>query len=73
MLNAFEIALDMSDEKNLITDQIINEVLQSKTQLYDKNSDYHYDTISAFIKSVRGSDPDAAIYWMAVMLSLIHI
>ena len=68
MLNAFEIALDMSDEKNLITDQIINEVLQSKTQLYDKNSDYHYDTISAFIKSVRGSDPDAAIYWMAVML-----
>ena len=68
MLNAFEIALDMSDEKNLITDQIINEVLQSKTQLYDKNSDYHYDTISAFIKSIRGSDPDAAIYWMAVML-----
>ena len=68
MLNAFEIALDMSDEKNLITDQIINEVLQSKTQLYDKNSDYHYDTISAFIKSIRGSYPDAAIYWMAVML-----
>ena len=68
MLNAFEIALDMCDENNLISDQIINEVLQSRTLLYDKNSDYHYDTISAFIKSVRGSDPDAAVYWMAVML-----
>ena len=68
MLNAFEIALNMSDENNSITDKIIDEALQSKTQLYDKNSDYHYDTISAFIKSVRGSDPDAAIYWMAVML-----
>ena len=68
MLNAFEIALNMSDENNSITDKIADEALQSKTQLYDKNSDYHYDTISAFIKSVRGSDPDAAIYWMAVML-----
>ncbi|MEC9273059.1 MAG: replication-associated recombination protein A [Candidatus Neomarinimicrobiota bacterium] len=68
MLNAFEIALNMSDENNSITDKIIDEALQSKTQLYDKNSDYHYDTISAFIKSIRGSDPDAAIYWMAVML-----
>ena len=68
MLNTFEIALNMSNENNLITDKIIDEALQSKTQLYDKNSDYHYDTISAFIKSVRGSDPDAAIFWMAVML-----
>ena len=68
MLNTFEIALNMTDDNNLITDKIIDEALQSKTQLYDKNSDYHYDTISAFIKSVRGSDPDAAIYWMAVML-----
>ena len=68
MLNAFEIALNMSDENNSITDKIIDEALQSKTQLYDKNSDYHYDTISALIKSIRGSDPDAAIYWMAVML-----
>ena len=68
MLNAFELALDMSDESNFITSEIIDEVLQSKTQLYDKNSDYHYDVISAFIKSIRGSDPDAAIYWMAIML-----
>ena len=69
MLNAFEIALDMCDENNLISDQIINEVLQSRTLLYDKNSDYHYDTISAFIKSVRGSDPDAALYWFSRMLA----
>ena len=46
----------------------MTEALQSKTQLYDKAGDYHYDVISAFIKSVRGSDPDAAIYWLAVML-----
>ena len=68
MLNTFEIALNMSDDNNLITETIIDEALQSNTQLYDKNSDFHYDTISAYIKSIRGSDPDAAIYWMAVML-----
>ena len=42
--------------------------MQNKHQLYDKTGDYHYDTISAFIKSVRGSDPDAALYWLSVML-----
>ena len=68
MLNTFEIALNMSDDNNLITETILDEALQSNTQLYDKNSDFHYDTISAYIKSIRGSDPDAAIYWMAVML-----
>ncbi len=68
MLNTFEIALNMSDDNNLITETILDEALQSNIQLYDKNSDFHYDTISAYIKSIRGSDPDAAIYWMAVML-----
>ena len=68
MLNTFEIALNMSDDNNLITETILDEAFQSNTQLYDKNSDFHYDTISAYIKSIRGSDPDAAIYWMAVML-----
>lgn len=46
----------------------IRMALQERALLYDKDGDYHYDTISAFIKSVRGSDPDAAVYWMAVML-----
>ena len=68
MLNTFEIALGLIDENGPITNEVLEEALQTKTQLYDKSGDYHYDTISAFIKSVRGSDPDAAIYWMAVML-----
>ena len=68
MLNTFEIALGLIDNNGLITNEVLEEALQTKTQLYDKSSDYHFDTISAFIKSVRGSDPDAAIYWMTVML-----
>ncbi len=68
MLNTFEIALGLIDNNGLITNEVLEEALQTKTQLYDKSGDYHYDTISAFIKSVRGSDPDAAIYWMTVML-----
>jgi len=51
-----------------ITKELIVEALQQRKTLYDKKGDYHYDTISAFIKSIRGSDPDAAIYWLAVML-----
>jgi putative ATPase len=54
--------------KGQITQEILNEAIQSKTLIYDKQGEYHYDTISAFIKSVRGSDPDAALYWLAVML-----
>ena len=46
----------------------IEEALQARTYLYDKSGDAHYDTISAFIKSVRGSDPDAALYWLARMI-----
>ena len=58
----------MIGNKGKITKEILNEALQKRTNLYDKTGDYHYDTISAFIKSVRGSDPDAAIYWLATML-----
>jgi len=68
MLYTLEVAVSLINEKGTITDQILQEALQSKTQLYDKTGDYHYDTISAFIKSVRGSDPDASVYWLAVML-----
>jgi len=68
MLNTLELAVSLSGERGLLTSEILNEALQSKTQLYDKTGDYHYDAISAFIKSVRGSDPDAAVYWLAVML-----
>ena len=71
MLNTLEAAVTMigKDGKTVVVDKkLLSEALQSKSQIYDKAGDYHYDTISAFIKSVRGSDPDAAIYWLAVML-----
>jgi len=68
MLNTLELASSMIDRDKSISSTILKEALQSKTHLYDKTGDYHYDAISAFIKSVRGSDPDAAVYWLAVML-----
>lgn len=52
----------------LITDELVMQVAQQKIALYDKNGEQHYDIISAFIKSVRGSDPNAAIYWLARMI-----
>ena len=68
MLNTLELAASMIGSDKSVSSKILKEALQSKTHLYDKTGDYHYDAISAFIKSVRGSDPDAAIYWLAVML-----
>lgn len=52
----------------IIDDKVVTESLQKNPQAYDKNGELHYDIISAFIKSVRGSDPDAAVYWLARML-----
>ena len=72
LLNAIDICLQLTDaeekQKLIIGPDLIREALQQRNLLYDKKGDYHYDVISAFIKSVRGSDPDAAIYWMTVML-----
>jgi putative ATPase len=72
LLNALEICQQLAapaeGEEFTITTELIKEALQQRRQLYDKTGDYHYDIISAFIKSVRGSDPDAAVYWMALML-----
>jgi putative ATPase len=70
-LNLLESAFVMAEKENKkvrITAEIIEKAAAGKTLAYDKKSDYHYDTISAFIKSVRGSDPDAAVYWLARML-----
>ena len=53
----------------VISDKSVTELLQTTNQAYDKDGEMHYDIISAFIKSVRGSDPDAAIYWLARMIS----
>lgn len=54
--------------KREVTEQVLQEAIQKRVLLYDKKGDCHYDTISAFIKSMRGSDPDAAVYWLARML-----
>ncbi len=70
-LNALEIAVvttAASDGVIHITREIAEESIQKKAVVYDGDGDQHYDTISAFIKSVRGSDPDAALYWLAKML-----
>ncbi len=73
LLNALELAVESTppDEQGIrhITLDVAQESIQRRAVLYDKNGDAHYDTISAFIKSVRGSDPDAALYWLAKMLA----
>lgn len=58
-----------ADEKPIITDDIVTSRLQENPSAYDRNGEMHYDIISAFIKSVRGSDPDAAVYWLARMIA----
>ncbi len=71
-LNALELAVESTppDKKGVIrvNMEVAQESIQRRAVLYDKDGDAHYDTISAFIKSVRGSDPDAALYWLAKML-----
>ncbi len=71
-LNALELAVETTphgeDGVINIDIEIASESIQKRAVLYDKGDDAHYDTISAFIKSVRGSDPDAALYWLAKML-----
>ncbi len=71
-LNALELSVQLAgrakNETCRIDARIVKEALQTKATPYDKKGDYHYDVISAFIKSVRGSDPNAALYWLARML-----
>jgi putative ATPase len=72
MLNVLEVAVDLAAAAGtpplVITDREINEALQHRHRLYDQAGEEHFNTVSAFIKSLRGSDPDAALYWMARML-----
>lgn len=69
LLNILDIIAGATDGKIVITDEYVTECLQQNIALYDKNGEQHYDVISAFIKSVRGSDPNAAIYYLARMLA----
>ncbi|MBT8378336.1 MAG: replication-associated recombination protein A [Ignavibacteria bacterium] len=70
MLSIFESAIiqDINKEKIKITKDLLDNIIQRKNIIYDKSGEEHYNLISAFIKSVRGSDPDAALYWLARML-----
>ncbi|MDR0444090.1 MAG: AAA family ATPase [Treponema sp.] len=75
LLNALELAVETSvtwppaaGEEIRISLETAEESIQRRALLYDRDGDYHFDTISAFIKSVRGSDPDAALYWLAKMV-----
>lgn len=71
LLNILEIIVKTNDANNIVTvdNNIVTEKLQENIALYDKNGEQHYDVISAFIKSIRGSDPNAAVYWLARMLA----
>ena len=69
LLNILELVVEASEEKDVvITDEMVVSRLQQNPLAYDKDGEMHYDIISAFIKSIRGSDPDAALYWLARMI-----
>ncbi|MEO6187563.1 MAG: replication-associated recombination protein A [Ginsengibacter sp.] len=75
LLNLLELSVDQAqagdqtgDDALIITDDFVMKVAQQKVALYDKKGEQHYDIISAFIKSIRGSDPNAAVYWLARMI-----
>lgn len=69
LLNAFELVVSsVNENKIVITNDLVNSIIQKNLAAYDKSGEQHYNIISAFIKSVRGSDPNAAVYWLARML-----
>lgn len=68
LLNLLELVTDVLDKNAVITDDAVMEIAQQRIALYDKKGEQHYDIISAFIKSMRGSDPNGAVYWLARMI-----
>ncbi|MBK8788358.1 MAG: replication-associated recombination protein A [Chitinophagaceae bacterium] len=68
LLNLLELVTDALGSKAVITDEAVMEIAQQRIALYDKKGEQHYDIISAFIKSIRGSDPNAAVYYLARMI-----
>ena len=68
LLNILELVVESEQGDVIITDELVAKRLQQNPLAYDKDGEMHYDIISAFIKSIRGSDPDAALYWMARMI-----
>lgn len=68
LLNIFELLVTSADSPVEVTNAMVLEQVQQNTVLYDKTGEQHYDIVSAFIKSIRGSDPNAAVYWLARMI-----
>ncbi len=71
LLNLFEISVNSAEEdkgKIIVSNRLVEQVAQNKQAFYDKSGEQHYDIISAFIKSMRGSDPNATVYWLARMI-----
>jgi putative ATPase len=68
ILNLLELVTDSQKDPLIITDELVMETAQQRIALYDKKGEQHYDIISAFIKSMRGSDPNATVYWLARMI-----
>lgn len=71
LLNVLELVVNaapLQDGKTIITNKLVEQVIQQKMAIYDKSGEQHYDIISAFIKSIRGSDPNAAVYYLARMI-----
>jgi putative ATPase len=69
LLNTFELCVKaVSGDTVVVTDELVQEVVQSNAARYDKQGEQHYDIVSAFIKSMRGSDPNGAVYWLARMV-----
>ena len=68
LLNLLEVVCDAAGKGAVVTDALVMEIAQQRVALYDKKGEQHYDIISAFIKCIRGSDPNAAVYWLARMI-----
>ena len=69
LLNVFELVINATEEDSIvITNEKVMHLAQKNTVLYDKTGEQHYDIVSAFIKSIRGSDPNGAVYWLARMI-----
>ena len=69
LLNIFELVVSSEDKTDIvITDKLVMQKVQKNTVLYDKTGEQHYDIVSAFIKSIRGSDPNGTVYWLARMI-----
>jgi putative ATPase len=68
LLNLLEVVAEASGKGAVVTDEVVMEIAQQRIALYDKKGEQHYDIISAFIKCIRGSDPNAAVYWLARMI-----